>query len=229
MKLTLNTNKEVYEEFSHISELFPSYRCYLVGGCVRDSLLSRPSKDIDIATSCSPVLVHSLFPDGTYYPKYGTTSFKKDGFEVTIASLRKETAYLDFRHPSKIEFVSDIKEDYVRRDFTINALYVDSFLNLIDPSRLGLADIKNRLIRMIGNPDFRLKEDPLRMIRAYRFSLELGFILESSLEESILRNLELIHRLKPVKIKEEINKLSNQHKDELIRKLLLEEIYYQDC
>ena len=206
------------------------YEAYAVGGCVRDSVLGREPADWDITTSALPYQVKELFyrtidtgiEHGTV-----TVMMDREGFEVT--TYRIDGEYCDHRHPKQVNFTGELREDLQRRDFTINALYVDSFLNLIDPSRLGLADIKNRLIRMIGNPDFRLKEDPLRMIRAYRFSLELGFILESSLEESILRNLELIHRLKPVKIKEEINKLSNQHKDELIRKLLLEEIYYQDC
>lgn len=227
--MKLNINNEIFEEFSLISSLFPSYRCYLVGGIVRDSLLLRPSTDIDIATSCPPSFVHSVFPDGLYFAKYGTTSFRKGRYHITIASFRKETSYLDFRHPSRIEFVSDLQSDYLRRDFTVNAIYADVSLDLIDPTREGLGDLHDRIIRMIDDPDIRLREDPLRMIRAYRFSLGLGFTIEPSLEDSISRNRDLIRHLKPEKIREEVRKLPPCLRAKLIERFSLEEICSQGC
>lgn len=223
--MKLNINNDVFNEFIKISSKIGKDSSYLVGGIVRDSLLNKKSNDIDIATSVNPEIVHSLFPSALYFKKYGTTSFKDEGFNITIASLRKEKCYLDYRHPTEIEFIFDIFEDYKRRDFTINALYVSSSLDIIDPSTFGINDIDNKVIRMIGDVSTRLKEDPLRMIRAYRFSYELGFKIDDSIILFTKNNLELLKRLNPQKIKEELKKIPSDLSKDIIKELSLEFVY----
>ena len=103
--------------------------------------------------------------------------FKENGIKFDITTLRKESAYLDYRHPSKITFVKDLKIDYLRRDFTINALYMDETLKIIDYTN-GVNDLKNHLLRMIGDPYLRTKEDPLRILRAVRFAITFDLKIE---------------------------------------------------
>lgn len=217
MKLDLNVRLK--KEFDRISSLLGDENVFLVGGVVRDSLLKRKTYDLDIATPLKPEKVHSYFQKSLYYPRFGTVSFSLNGIECTIATFRKEKAYLDYRHPLEVSFVDDILSDFPRRDFTINAIYADHSLDLIDPTGYGIHDIQEKIIRMIGNPDERLSEDPLRIIRAYRFSLELGFSIESSLSESLIRNRGLISRLNPNKIKMEILKTDGEIRKKLIEKV----------
>lgn len=157
----------------------------------------------------------SLFPKSCYFSKFMTLSFQENGIDVTIASLRKESDYRDFRYPSKVECVSSIYEDYQRRDFTINALYCDSSFEIIDPSLQGLRDLKEKKIRFLGNPYVRIKEDPLRILRAYRFSFELGFSFDPETEKAIEENLFLLSYLKKQKIREEIAKCDEEFQSKL--------------
>ncbi len=223
--MKLNLNVDALKEFLKISSLIGENTSYLVGGIVRDTLLNKKSLDIDIATTVSPDIIHSLFPDALYFKQYGTTSFKDEGFKITIASCRKERQYLDYRHPKDIEFISDIYEDYRRRDFTINALYVLTSLDILDPSKIGLDDIQNKIIRMIGDCSTRLKEDPLRMVRAYRFAYELGFKIDEEIVLFTKNNLELLKRLNPQKIKEELKKIPDNLSKNLINELSLNFIF----
>ena len=222
MKLIIE--REIFDVFSSVCHPFRDTDCYLVGGIVRDTLIGLKSKDIDIATACSPARVHMVYPDGLYFQKYGTTTLKEKGYHVTIASLRKESGYEDFRHPSRIEFVKDIEMDYLRRDFTINALYADENLEVLDPSLQGLRDLEEKTIRMIGSPEKRLMEDPLRMIRAFRFADSLSFRIQPELEEFILSHLYLLKRLKASKVIEEVNKLEEGKREHLIRTLSLDSL-----
>lgn len=226
MKLAISS--EILAVFDEICSLLAPDACYLVGGIVRDTLYGKKSHDIDIATSCHPKKVREIFPDCLYFPKYGTTSFKKDGFHVTIASLRKETSYLDYRHPSEIEFIKDIHIDYLRRDFTINALYATSSLDLLDPSQKGIADLKDGIIRVIGRPEIRFLEDPLRIIRAKRFSLAMSFSVEKEAADYMMSHLELLRLLKPSKIKEEVKKCPSSFQEELKESLSLSFAYLKE-
>ena len=139
----------------------------------------------------------------TSFSSLGSMSIKFDGVKVDITTLRKEDGYDDSRHPSKVEFVKNTSIDYLRRDFTVNAIYIDSNGNVIDHSS-GIIDLKNKVIRMIGNPDTRFKEDPLRILRAIRFSFSLGFKLDKQIIDSIENNKGLLKKLSFIMCAEEI-------------------------
>lgn len=215
MKITLN---------SKLSALFERLEgevgapLYLVGGNVRDGLLGKESHDFDFATPASPEILYSVYPDALAFKRFGTVSFSLGESKITIASFRTEGDYVDHRHPSRVSFVTTMEEDFTRRDFTINALYLDSAGNVYDPSGKGLEDMKNHILRFIGDPERRLEEDPLRILRAYRFSLELSFSFEAKTEEALKKKQELVHFLNPQKIKEEVKKAPAPLQEELIQK-----------
>ncbi|HET7615418.1 MAG TPA: CCA tRNA nucleotidyltransferase, partial [Bacillales bacterium] len=155
------------------------YEAYIVGGAVRDHLIGRRVKDIDIATSATPDKVDGLFdktiPVGV---EHGTVvvRFRHQSFEVT--TFRKESDYKDHRRPSAVSFVSSLHEDLQRRDFTINAMALSREGELIDPCD-GRSDLQRKLIRTVGTAKERFEEDPLRMMRAVRFASELDFRIEA--------------------------------------------------
>lgn len=221
MKFSLN-NKYL-NTFSYVNNTLNS-TTFLVGGFIRDSLLNKESNDLDFSTSVLPDEIYKLFPNSLYFKKYGTISFKYEDINITIATFRKEENYSDYRHPDKVSFISDYKIDALRRDFTINSLYVDKDMEILDPTSLGLNDIQNKIIRTIGIDDIRLKEDPLRILRAYRFKYELSFDFSSELQESIIRNSNLLLKLNKSKIEEEINKCPQEYRKNIISELNLEKI-----
>ena len=179
---------------------------YAVGGAVRDYLLGRPLYDFDFATSATPEIMKKLFPEGNFaFAKYGNVSIELDGKHLEITTLREEE-YGETRHPSKITFVKEVKLDAKRRDFTINAMYLTPAGRLIDFYG-GHHDLNIELIRMIGDPFERLKEDPLRILRALRFKLILGFKLEEQLEQAIIKLAPLVKSLNPQKANSEIAKM----------------------
>lgn len=158
------------------------FRAYVVGGAVRDTILGRPVKDWDIATDAHAETVLELF-EGAHATglKYGTVKVVHDGWTIEVTTFRRDGPYGDRRHPSYVEFVSTIEEDLGRRDFTMNALAYDpDGGRLIDPFG-GREDIRSAVVRAVGDPQERLKEDALRMLRAVRFGSELGFALDPAL------------------------------------------------
>ncbi len=199
-------NERQTEVFDLVREKLGKNNVYLVGGFVRDTMLGKMTSDMDFAVKNDPQSVYKAFPYGHYFEKYGTISFTLSDYKITIASLRKESGYNDSRHPDQVTFVKDINIDYRRRDFTVNALYADSDLNILDPSKKGFKDLQRKKLRLIGNPNKRLKEDPLRIVRAFRFRYELDMEFSRSLQHAINKNLPLITRLNPDKVREEINK-----------------------
>lgn len=213
MKIIFNSEQKKIIDF-----VFERLNCeaYIVGGFVRDYLLDRKSDDLDFACPLLPDEIHTLFPDSLFYQRFGTASFNMGNTHITIASFRKESDYKDFRHPQNVVFVKSFYEDFYRRDFTINALYSDKFGNIFDPSKSGLEDLKNKLIRFILTPDIRVKEDPLRMIRAMRFSLDLGFEIEKNTYESIMKNINLLRLLNKNKIMEELHKTDEINRNRII-------------
>jgi tRNA nucleotidyltransferase (CCA-adding enzyme) len=143
---------------------------------------------------------------------------KKVKFDIT--TLREEKGYEDARHPNKIPFVKDLSIDVKRRDFTVNALYMDSSLKVIDYVN-GEEDLKNRILRMVGNADLRIKEDPLRIIRALRFSIDYKLKIDEELDKAIRKNISLLEKLNIQKIKQDIKKIKSKDTN-LINKLFEE-------
>ena len=205
--------------FQELADLYNSkgFSLYLVGGSTRDYLLNKPLTDMDLVTDASPEDEKAFLIDANYtFAKYGSIKLKYKGVKFDITTLRKETKYLDSRHPSEIVFTNKLEEDVLRRDLTINALYLSKDLKVIDLVN-GQLDLSKRLLKMIGEPSIRIKEDPLRIIRVYRFKLELGFSIDPALDKAIKENIELINKIRIEKIKEEISKSS--HKIELTKTL----------
>ncbi|MBM7834094.1 CCA tRNA nucleotidyltransferase [Clostridium sardiniense] len=184
-----------------------NYEAFMVGGCIRDSLLLKEPKDYDIATSATPTITESLFdktiPTGI---KHGTITvlIDKEPFEVT--TYRIEGKYKDNRRPDEISFVTDIKDDLSRRDFTINAFAYNSREGLKDYFN-GLEDLKNRIIRTVGNSDKRFNEDALRILRAIRFSAQLNFEIEENTLNAIKKNKELLENISAERIRDELCKI----------------------
>lgn len=200
-------NKEI---FTKLAKLFNDngYRLFMIGGTTRDYLLNKEVYDYDFVSDATPEEMSKFLLDANYhFAKFGSVRTKVDGIHVDITTLRVEGEYLDSRHPSKIEYVKEIEKDYVRRDFTINAIYMDENFKIIDPSN-GTKDLKKGIIRFIGDPTKRIKEDPLRILRAERFAKKLNFIIEPKSLEAIENNRQLLAKINPDKIKEEERKNS---------------------
>ena len=161
------------------------YEAYAVGGCVRDSILGRIPDDWDITTSAKPEQMKEIFPKTIDTGiQHGTVTVMRNhvGYEVT--TYRIDGEYEDSRHPKEVIFTSDLLEDLKRRDFTINAMAYNEEEGLIDAFG-GIQDIKNRVIRCVGDPICRFEEDALRMMRAVRFSAQLGYSIEERTKEAI--------------------------------------------
>lgn len=200
-------NKEI---FTKLAKLFNDngYRLFMIGGTTRDYLLNKEVYDYDFVSDATPEEMSKFLLDANYhFAKFGSVRTKVDGIHVDITTLRVEGEYLDSRHPSKIEYVKEIEKDYVRRDFTINAIYMDENFQIIDPSN-GTKDLKKGIIRFIGDPTKRIKEDPLRILRAERFAKKLNFVIEPKSLEAIENNRQLLAKINPDKIKEEERKNS---------------------
>ena len=198
--------------YQNLAKLFEErgYKLYLVGGTVRDYLLGKELTDMDAVSDATPEqIIEFLSPIDKSFARFGSLKYKSDsGVKFDITTLRKESSYLDNRHPSQIEFVKDLGIDYQRRDFTVNALYMDKDLNVIDYCN-GQEDLKNRLIKMIGNPDTRIKEDPLRILRAIRFHLMHNLDIDKDLLKSMHNNFDLLRNITDAKIKSELNKIDD--------------------
>ena len=182
------------------------YRLYLVGGTVRDYLLNIPLTDMDAVSDALPEQMKE-FIDGDYTFSYmGSVKYKYKGVKFDITTLREEEGYLDHRHPLKVKFVKDIRIDHYRRDFTVNAMYLDDKLNLYDYEN-GLTDLNNRILKMVGNPYVRLKEDPLRIIRLLRFSLAYNFTIDEELIKAVEQSISFLNDTSKSKIDMEIKKM----------------------
>lgn len=203
--MNINTPKEV----KLIIDTFyrSNFEAFMVGGCVRDILLGNLPKDYDITTSAKPEITISLFdktiPTGL---KHGTVTVLISNEPYEVTTYRTEGNYIDNRRPSSVDFVTDIKEDLSRRDFTINALAYNEKVGLIDYFN-GTDDIKNKIIRCVGNADKRFKEDALRMLRAVRFSCQLNFDIEENTYTAIKNNYKLIKNISSERIRDELCKI----------------------
>src|SRR5680860_1196530 len=162
--------KEIIEIYSKIKD--SGFSVFFVGGCVRNLILKKDVKDWDLATIATPEDIIKLFPDTFYDNKFGTVGVpveKPYKQVVEITTFRTEQGFKDFRHPTNVTWGKTIEEDLARRDLTINAIAMDLNAKLIDPFS-GQKDIEDKLIRAVGKPEERFKEDALRLIRAIRFA-----------------------------------------------------------
>lgn len=200
-----NQTEQAKKVLSHLIE--NGFQAYFVGGFVRDQLLGIPVEDIDITTDATPLQVQNLFKKTRATGlKYGTITVfvDQDSFEVT--TFRSEGKYRNHRHPEEIRFSQRLEEDLKRRDFTINALAMDMDEKIIDLFG-GLADIREKKIRAIGNPDERFQEDALRILRAFRFVSKLDFTIEQSTQNSISAYQSLLPKIANERIIQEISKI----------------------
>ncbi len=188
------------------------HQAFWVGGIVRNMVLGRDSDNIDIATDASPDQVEKIFTKAGYKTKpvgkqFGSILVILEGQMIEITTFRSEGFYSDKRHPDKVNYISDYKEDAKRRDLTINALYYNPIKKeLFDPTN-GQKDIKGKLIRFVGDPKKRIDEDSLRMLRAVRFATELGFKLESNTFAAIKTRSKFIQGVSGERIKKELDKI----------------------
>ena len=204
------------KSFQQLAELFDKhgFSLYLVGGTVRDYLLGYALEDMDAVSDATPAQIVSFLSnvDDTF-ARLGSLKYKDpDGVKFDITTLRKESGYTDSRHPNKVIFVSDLEDDYPRRDFTVNAMYMDKNLRVYDFCN-GQNDLKNRVLRMVGNPDQRLKEDPLRILRAIRFHLMFKLKIDSRLFEAMRDRFYLLENITDAKIRSELDKIDYSRVD----------------
>jgi poly(A) polymerase len=184
------------------------HKAYFVGGCVRDLLLGRAPKDFDVATSARPDQVLALFPRADRVgAHFGVVLVREGEAHVEVATFRADLEYLDGRHPEGVRFETDPRADAVRRDFTINALLLDpvsgEILDFVD----GRADLEARVIRAVGDPAQRFREDRLRMLRALRFAARLGFSIEPDTLEAIRSLAALIHSVSAERVRDELARI----------------------
>ncbi|MDB6229511.1 CCA tRNA nucleotidyltransferase [Lactobacillus amylovorus] len=183
------------------------FEAYFVGGSVRDVLLHRHVHDVDITTSAYPEEVKELFDKSIDTGiKHGTVTVLYGGESYEITTFRTESGYQDFRRPDHVTFVQNLDKDLKRRDFTINALAMDMHGDIVDLFN-GIEDLKNHIIRAVGNPEKRFHEDALRMMRAVRFMSQLEFKLEEKTEQAIKDNHELLKKISVERIREEFVKM----------------------
>lgn len=205
MTISFNPPSKVLEILDKFEKA--GYEIYIVGGVVRDMHLKRPLYDWDFTTNATPEEILKLFPDGFYDNKFGTVGIKnEDGRPYEVTTFRTEGGYSDSRHPDKVEWGKTLEDDLKRRDFSINAIALNHKFEIIDPYN-GQEDLKNKLIRAVGNPNDRFSEDALRMMRAVRIAATLGFTIESSTLLAIQTNADKIKHVSVERIHDELFKL----------------------
>lgn len=185
------------------------YEAYIVGGCVRDSIVGIKPNDYDITTNAKPEDTIRIFKNYRVIEtgiKHGTITLIKNKNEYEITTYRIDGTYNDNRRPESVEFTSDIVQDLKRRDFTINSIAYNHKVGIVDAFN-GIEDINKKIIRTVGDADERFKEDGLRIIRAVRFSSKLNFEIDNKTLESIYKNIKLIKNISSERIQEELNKI----------------------
>lgn len=192
-----------------------NFEAHIVGGCVRDLILGKKPKDWDITTNAKPEEIMSLFPDSFYENDFGTVGVKADSEDealkvVEITTYRVESKYSDKRHPDEVKFAKNLEDDLKRRDFTVNALALDlvegvagEIIDLFS----GQEDLKQRVIRAVGDANERFNEDALRMMRAVRLAAELGWEIEPITKDAIIENAVLMKMISKERVRGEFIKL----------------------
>lgn len=193
------------------------FEAFAVGGCVRDTILERNPQDWDITTSALPNQVKELFhrtlDTGI---KHGTVTVMLGGIGYEVTTYRIDGEYNDSRHPESVEFTCNLIEDLKRRDFTINAMAYNPRVGLVDAFD-GIGDIEKKIIRCVGNPNERFDEDALRILRAIRFSAQLGFEIDELTMSAIKEQAHTLENISAERIRTELEKLMlSDHPDKLI-------------
>ncbi|MFA7075775.1 MAG: CCA tRNA nucleotidyltransferase [Candidatus Izemoplasmatales bacterium] len=203
------------------------YEAYFVGGFVRDYLLGIESSDIDITTNATPDIVEKLFlKTKATGKKYGTITVFIEEYSFEVTTYRIDQNYLNYRKPETVVYSTKLEEDLKRRDFTINALAMDVDSKIYDLYN-GQTDLKNKIIRAIGNPDERFSEDALRIIRALRFSSRLNFKIEDNTLFSMRKNMDKLTHISNERIIPELEEIFNNPYNKLAI-LLMESIRFSD-
>jgi len=228
--ITKNLIHKIPKNVSHVTDTLENggFQVYLVGGCVRDLLIGREPKDWDVTTNAKPEEIIKLFEKTVYENTFGTVGVcvpheiissdvshgtKEDVIRETpeydiieVTPYRLEAKYTDFRHPDEVKFSEKLEDDLKRRDFTVNSLALDNKGQLIDLYN-GQQDLKDKLLRTVGEPDDRFQEDALRMLRAVRFAVQLDFTISEETTGSILKNSHLIKNISQERIRDEFVKI----------------------
>lgn len=213
----MNIPREVREVIQKLGKA--GFEAYIVGGCVRDFLREVTPEDWDVATSARPEEIQKVFPKSFYENKFLTVSVQTESKEprlkeIEITTYRSEAKYTDKRHPDEIRFAKTIEEDLKRRDFTVNAMALEisnprpQISKIIDPFK-GQDDLKNKIIRAVGNPEGRFSEDALRMMRAVRFAVTLGdgWRIEEKTTEAIQKNAIWLKAISKERVRDEFLKI----------------------
>jgi len=203
------------------------FEAYIVGGCVRDFLIGMEPKDWDVTTNAKPEEIQKVFPDSFYENNFLTVTVRTGSEkvpEIEITTYRLEAKYSDKRHPDEVRFAKSLDEDLSRRDFTVNAIAMDASKKITDLFE-GQKDLKNKIIRTVGNPQERFGEDALRMLRASRFAATLDFKIEEKTAEAIKKNSLWIEAISKERVRDELVKIIMADKAaegiELLRELNL--------
>lgn len=201
------------EQVKYIIEKLKNNDCeaYVVGGCVRDSLLGREPKDWDITTPCNPYKVMRIFEKEGYTViptgiKHGTVTVVIDDVNYEITTYRSDGKYTNGRKPDEVHFTNSLSKDLARRDFTINAMAYNDEKGLIDYHD-GLIHLQEKIIKCVGNPHKRFKEDELRKLRAIRFACTLGFDVDDEAMRAIMTKVGRIYKLSSERIRSEFDKI----------------------
>lgn len=228
MTLTLTDEFQKAKPILEILEK-AGYEAYFVGGSVRDALLGLDVNDVDIATSAKPEEVKALFEKTIDVGiDHGTVMVLYQGDSYEITTFRTESTYKDFRRPDSVSFVRSLEEDLKRRDFTINAIAVDKDGQVTDLFG-GLEDLDRKIIRAVGVADERFNEDALRMMRAVRFSGQLGFEIEADTKDAIYRHNELLEKIAVERINVEWVKLLTSKDRPQALQAVIETQLYEFC
>lgn len=195
--------------FDKLKQLFNAngFRLFMIGSTSRDYLLDKEITDYDFVTDALPDESLKFINASSTFKKYGVLKTKIDGKHIDIVTMRTETDYQDSRHPSKIKFIKNIDLDYLRRDLTINAIYINENYEVEPISLQGKEDLLNRKLSFIGDTLTRIQEDPLRILRAFRFIKEYNLSIRDEDLKILNENLFLIEKLNPQKVEEERRKL----------------------
>jgi poly(A) polymerase len=184
------------------------HQAYLVGGSVRDLLLGAEPKDFDVSTDARPERVMELFPkSGQVGAHFGVVLVRDASAQVEVATFRSDHDYPDGRRPASVHFESDPREDVLRRDFTINGLMMEADTGRVLDYVGGRADLERRVVRAIGDPDARFREDHLRLLRAIRFAARLGFEIDPATFEAMVRHHALILKVSAERVHDEIERI----------------------